>query len=248
MNKEKIWKEKTSVIKISKLQIIEEEIPYRKKNDAKNRKGHKKKTLKRIKLDCPDELVYSSNCDQIIKKPDEISRSISSQNLNSRSMISTPHRVLINNGSKNLSLSHNKLPNRAKKGEPKNGIADFKIKKLKFQEGNESHKEENNVHNINIKKLISDENNENKNEEGIKVNNNEANEKKKEEEINNIDDKLFAYNQGVNNKENNTIQKKENNGKEKINKIENLKDNSKAIIKELEKREEKNKLDKKKNR
>lgn len=168
MNKEKFWNEKTSVMKISKLQIIEE-IPYKKKNDANNRKRHKKKTLKRLKLDSPDELVFASNCAQIIKKPDEVSRSInlgSSQNLTSRSMVFTPHQVLINNGIKNLSLSQNKLLNSDHKGETKNRIGELKIKKLKFEEGNENHKEDNDSYNINIKKLINDESTENKNDEG----------------------------------------------------------------------------------
>ena len=141
----------------------------RKENNAMNRRKYKKKTLKRITLDPPDELEFAREGEQTIKKPDEVSRSKNFEssknirNMSSNSMMITPHSKL-KNGIQNFSLSNHRIFKAEEKWESKNQFEEYKLKKIKFEEGNENPKKENESHNINIKQLINDENSENKDE------------------------------------------------------------------------------------
>ena len=141
----------------------------RKKNDIINRRKYKKKSLKRITLDPPDELDFVGKGEQIIQKPDDVSRSKifesckNIRNMSSNSVLLTPHSKL-KNGIQNFSLSNHKLYKAEEKWESKNQIEEYKLKKIKFEEGNENPKKQNDSHNFNIKQLINDENIENKDE------------------------------------------------------------------------------------
>ena len=214
------------------LKSLNEFTNNRKENDIINRRKYKKKTLKRITLDPPDELEFIGEGEQIIQKPDEVSRSKifesckNIRNMSSNSVLLTPHSKL-KNGIQNFSLSNHKIYKAEEKWESKNQIEEYKLKKIKFEEGNENPKKESESHNFNIKQLINDENSENKD----KSNNLNLNDNQNEKEERNVkqnegglnyegDNIVFISNQE---EENNEIINDDNNKKEENNKVEKKK-------------------------
>ena len=77
--------------------ILDEPETNQKGSNEQSRRKYKKKTLRRITLDPPDELESAGENDQIIQKPEDISRSLlygNNNNVTSKSLIFSPGKRL----------------------------------------------------------------------------------------------------------------------------------------------------------
>jgi len=107
--------------------ILDESETKQKGDKEQNRRQFKKKTLRRITLDPPDELDSGHENDQIIQKPEDVSRSLIYGNNNdatSKSLIFSPGRRL-KPEKKISSFSTNKLRKIEKKNESKKVIEQY---------------------------------------------------------------------------------------------------------------------------
>ena len=90
--------------------IIDETPAVKKDNQRQNGRAYKKKTLRRITLDPPDELgIEQPEVEKIIQKPEELSRSMLFEkvDMTSKSMMFASTKK-IKQAKKNFSLSNNK--------------------------------------------------------------------------------------------------------------------------------------------
>ena len=114
MNEEINNNENKSKKKINKsAKFVDEPEIYNKVNEISKRKAFKKKTLKRITLDPPDELgLDDPENEKMNLKPEELSRSLIFEkgDITSRSL-AFDRQVKVKYKKSNLSHSHNKLIN-----------------------------------------------------------------------------------------------------------------------------------------
>ena len=121
------------------MQIEEDYSNDNKENKASNRKKYKKKTLKRITLDPPDEIDYGDDYDQSIHDPEDTSKNLIYENRNniiSRSIIYSPSKKIITDKN-NISFSNKDIKKIEEKIEQKNLIEELKTNELKNEENDE---------------------------------------------------------------------------------------------------------------